>query len=153
MTFEQGFAVAEQAAGVAGKVAVTLTSAAKQMQKAAAEGDLFKMKKSAERMAALVESMRQEVVNAKTAWPFELEDEETYLRDSYAEEVIATAKAANLFIQRRDEGLIAFPSILRILPAERAIKINRKKTQALRPSRVVKTLRDIQARKIGRAHV
>lgn len=147
MTFEQGFAEAERAAGAATKVAAALAGAAKQMEKAAAEGDLFKMRKSADRLAALVESMRQEAVNAKAAWPFAPDEEEIYLRESYATELVAAAEAANLAIQRRDEGLIAFPSVVRVLPSERAVKLNRKKLAALRPSRVVKTLRDIQARK------
>ncbi len=147
MTFEQGFAEAERSAGAATKVAAALTGAAKQMEKAAAEGDLFKMKKAADRVATLVDSMRQEALNARAAWPFTAEEEENYLRESYAAELIAAAELANLPIQRRDEGLIVFPSVVRVLASERAIKLNRKKVQALRPSRLIKTLRDIQARK------
>src|SRR5215212_10966752 len=117
------------------------------MEKAAAEGDIFKMRKASDRLATVVESTRQDVLNARSAWPFSVDEEDEYLRESYAGEVIDTAKAEGLPIQRRDEGLIVFPSILRILPGERAVKINRKKVQSIRPSRVVKTLRDIQARK------
>ncbi len=147
MTFEQGFAEAERAASAAAKVVGALAGAVKQLEKAAAEGDLFNMQKAGERLAAIIESTRQEVVNARAAWPFSPEEEAAYLRESYAEEVIETARAENLRIQRRDEGLILFPSILRILAAERAVKINRKKVTGIRPSRVVKTLRNIQARK------
>jgi hypothetical protein len=147
VTFEQGFAEAERAASAAGKVVGGLAGAMKQMEKAAAEGDILKMRKSAERLGTLIDSTRQDVMNARSAWPFSAEEEEQYLRDSYAGEVMDTAKAEHLQIQRRDEGLIVFPSILRILAGDRAVKINRKKSQALRPSRVVKTLRDIQSRK------
>ncbi|MBI2689784.1 MAG: hypothetical protein HYX27_26035 [Acidobacteria bacterium] len=147
MTFEQGFAEAERAADAAGKVTGVLTGAVKQLSKAASEGDLLKMRKASERLATIVESARQEVLNARSAWPFSPEEEEVYLRDSFADEVIRAANADNLPIQRQDEGLIVFPSILRVAPAERAVKINRRKVQAIRPSRVVKTLRDIQARK------
>lgn len=147
MTFEQGFAEAERAASAAGKVAGALAGAVKQLEKAAAEGDLFKMRKASDRLAAVVEATRQDVLNARSAWPFSADEEDKYLRESYAEEIVATAKAENLPIQRRDEGLILFPSILRILPGERAVKINRKKVPGIRPSRVVKALRDIQERK------
>jgi hypothetical protein len=147
VTFEQGFAEAERTASAAGKVVGVLAGAVKQLEKAAAEGDLFKMRKACERLSTVVESTRQDVLNARSAWPFSAEEEDVYLRESYAGEVMETAKAENLPIQRRDEGLIVFPSILRILPGERAVKINRKKVQAIRPSRVVKALRDIQARK------
>lgn len=147
MTFEQGFAEAQRAAGAAAKTAATLTATVKQLERAAAEGDLLKMQKLAARLSTLVESTDQEVRNASSAWPFSPEAEESYLRESLAAEIVQTAQADNLPIQRRDEGLIVFPSILRILPAERSAKINRKKVSSLRPSHLVKTLKAIQARK------
>ena len=147
MTFEQGFAEAERAASVAGKGVRVLVGAVKQMEKAALEGDLFKMRKTSERIAAILESTRQDVLNARQAWPFSAEEEENYLRDSYAAEIMAAAKAESLQIQKRDEGLIAFPSILRISPSERVVKLNRKKVQAVRPSHLVKMLKAIQSRK------
>jgi hypothetical protein len=147
VTFEQGFAEAERAASVAGKAAATLAATVKQLERAASEGDLQKMRKLSERLSVIIDSTRQELANAGAAWPFSPELEEAYLRESYADEIIETARAENLQIQRRDEGLVVFPSIFRILPSERAAKINRKKVQSLRPSFVVKTLKAIQARK------
>ena len=147
MTFEQGFADAEQAASAAGKGVGALAGAVKQLARAASEGDLSKMQKASERLATLLESSRQDVLNARSAWPFSPEEEEKYLRDSYAAEVIDAARAASLSIQQLDEGLLVFPSVVRILPSERAVKINRKKVQAVRPSHLMKTLRAIQLRK------
>ncbi len=147
LTFEQGFAEAERAADAAVKVAGALTGAVRQLKRAASEGDLQKMRKASDRLAVVLESTRQDVANARTAWPFSPEEEEKYMRDSYAGEVIGAATAENLQIQERDEGLVIFPVILRILPSERAVKINRKKAQAVRPSHLVKTLKAIQSRK------
>jgi hypothetical protein len=147
VTFEQGFADAEKAATAAGKGVALLAGAVKQLQRAGSEGDLQKMRRSCERLVTILESTRLEVDNARSAWPFTPEEEEAYLRDSYAGEVIQVAAEANLQIQQLDEGLVVFPSILRILPAERAVRINRKKAPALRPSHVVKTLQAIQSRK------
>lgn len=147
MTFEQGFAEAERSANTAAKAAAALAGMVKQLAKAAADGDISKIRRLSERLATLNESARQEVLNASSAWPFSPEQEEQYLRESYASELMEVAQAEKFQLQQRDEGLIAFPSILRILPGERAVKINRKKVPALRPSRVVSALRDIQARK------
>jgi len=147
VTFEQGFAEAERAAGAAGKVVAALAGAVKQLEKAAAEGDILKIRKTAERLGTIIESARQDVVNARSAWPFSADEEEAYLRDFYAGEVVEAARAEGLQIQRRDEGLVLFPSILRVLANDRAVKINRKKVPGIRPSRVVKALRDIQLRK------
>lgn len=147
VTFEGGFADTERAASTAGKAVAVLAGALKQLQRAAAEGDLHKMRKASERLLTIVESTRQEVLNARSAWPFSSEGEEKYFRDSYAAEVIEAAMAEGLHIQQLDEGLVVFPSIVRILPSERAVRINRKKVQAVRPSRLVKTLKSIQSRK------
>lgn len=67
MTFEQGFAEAERAASTAGKAVRGLAGAVKQLEKAAAEGDLLKIRKASERLATMIESTRQEVVNARSA--------------------------------------------------------------------------------------
>ncbi len=147
MTFEEALDDTERAASAAGKATAALAGAVRQLQRAAAEGDLQKMRKTSDRLAAILDATRQEVLNARSAWPLSAEGEESYLRESYLEEFLAAAKAGGLGIQRRDEGLVAFPSILRILPSERAVRINRKRVPAVRPSHVVKKLKAIQARK------
>ena len=147
MTFESGFADTERAAVAATKAVGILAAAARQFQKAATDGDILKMRKESERLSTVLESTRQEVGNARSAWPFSPEDEEKYLKESFAAEVIEAAKKEGLQIQQRDEGLIVFPSILRILPADRAAKINRKKVQGIRPSRLASVLKAIQSRK------
>ena len=147
MTFEVGFADTERAAAAATKIVSTLAGALKQLHRAVLEGDISKMRKASDRLALVIESTRQEVSNTRAAWPFTPEAEETYLRDSYAREIIEMAKAEGLQIQQRDDGLVAFPSILRVLPAERAFRIDRKKTQAVRPSRLIRALKAIQTRK------
>jgi hypothetical protein len=147
LTFEQGFSDTERAAAAAGKVVGTLAAAMKQLSKAAAEGDILKARKASERLAAILESTRQEVANARSAWPFTPEEEEAYLRETYASDLVKAANAESIPIQQREEGLIAFPSIVRILASERAVKINRKKIQSVRPSHVIKLLKAVQARK------
>jgi hypothetical protein len=147
VTFESGFADAERAAVAAGKVIGTLAGAMKQMHRATAEGDIYKMRKSSERLVTILESTRQEVENARTAWPFSPEAEEQYLKESYAAEVIERAGSESLQIQQRDEGLVVFPSILRILPSDRAVRINKKRVGAIRPSAIVKRLKAGQSKK------
>ena len=67
MTFETGFADTERAATVTTKVVATLSAAARQLQKAALEGDITKIRRACERLQAALESTRQEVANAKSA--------------------------------------------------------------------------------------
>ena len=147
MTFESGFADTERAATAATKAVGTLAAVARQFHKAAVEGDILKMRKASERLSTVLESTRQEVGNARSAWPFSLEDEEKYLKESFVAEVIEAAKKEGLQVQQRDEGLVVFPSILRVLPGDRAARINRKKVQGIRPSRLAGVLKAIQSRK------
>lgn len=147
MTFEEGFADAERAAGAATRVVGALTGALRQFHRAAQKGELSGIRKTSERLVTLLESTRHEIDNTRSAWPFSPEGEEEYFRDSYASEIMNAARTEGLQIQQRDEGLVAFPSIVRILPLERAVRINRKKVQAVRPSFLVKSLKITQAKK------
>jgi hypothetical protein len=88
VTFEAGFADAERAAAATARVVATLAAAVRQLQKGALEGDLSKIRRASERLSIALESARQEVGNAKSAWPFSPEEEEKYLKESFAAEVI-----------------------------------------------------------------
>lgn len=139
-TFEKAFAEAEQSAAAAAKAASAIVAAAKQMQKAAQEGDITRLRRAAERLASATDSARQDVANAKTAWPFSEAEEKEYLTDSYEGELLEEAAKAGLTIHSRDSRLLAFPSILQLLPGELAIRIDRKRVPTIRPSHLVRTL-------------
>jgi hypothetical protein len=145
--FESGFADTERAASVATKSVTTLVSALKQLQKAAADGELGAMRKAAERLAVVVKSVCQEVENAVTAWPFSMDSEERYMRESYVDELLERARAEGIQVQRLDDGYLVYPSVVRIIPSERTVTIDRAKVQAVRPSRLLKKLKAIQSAK------
>jgi len=147
LTFEQAFSDTERAATASAKGVSLLAKATKQLQKAALAGDIPQIRKSSERLLASLEATRQEIANARSAWCFNPEEEETYLRETYTSELLEAARNENVQIEQRDEGLVAFPSIIRVLASDRALRINKKKVQAIRPSYVLKMLKAIQARK------
>lgn len=147
MTFEDGFAESERAASVATKSVGALLSAIKQLQKSASEGEIAALRKLSERIAAALQSASVEVENAITAWPFDPDAEERYLRESYIGELLNAADADGIRVQHLDDGYLAFPIVFRIVPSERAISINRAKVKKIRPSRLVKTIKDQQSAK------
>jgi hypothetical protein len=147
VTFEGGFADSERAASAATKSVHTLAGVLKQLEKAAAKGEIAAMRKAAERASIVLQSVTQDVENATTAWPFSPDAEESYLRDSYSNEIMEKAKAEGIPIQRLDDGYLAYPSILRIIPSERAVTVDRKLVRTIRPSLVLKTLKTIQTAK------
>ncbi|MHB1126398.1 MAG: hypothetical protein ACYC2T_05495 [Bacillota bacterium] len=146
-TFERGFADVERAATAAAKASGALVTVAKQMQKASLDGDIAKIRKASERLTVALDAARQEVANARSAWPFTPEEEEVYLRDEYERELLDVAGTEGLQIRRHDERLVVFPSVIRILPAERAVKIDRNRVPTVRPSKLVAILKVNQTKK------
>jgi hypothetical protein len=146
-TFEKGFDQAERAGATAERAAQAVVAASRQMKRAAADGNIAALRKSADRLAQTVEAAKQEVANARSAWPFTPEEEEAYLRETYANELRTVARNAGLEMRELDGRLIASPSVLRVAAADRAVQIDRRKVPALRPSRVVAALKANQASK------
>jgi len=146
-TFEQGFAEVERSAAAAEKAASQVVKAARALQKAAHEGNIARVRQAAENLAAATDAARQDVANARTAWPFSEEEERAYLADGYEQELREEAERAGLTMYARDARLLAYPSILQILPAELAIKIDRARVAALRPAHLVRVLQASQKKK------
>jgi len=146
-TFEQGFADVQRAAFAAAKASVVLVTLTKQIQKAAQDGDIAKIRKVSERLAGALEVARQEGVNTRSAWPFTAEAEEAYLRDDYERELLDVAGTEGLQIRRQDERIVVYPSVLRILPSERAVSIDRIRVPTVRPSKLVALLKANQTKK------
>ena len=146
-TFEHGFQQSERAADSAAKAAAAVLTASRQLKRAAREGDIGGLRRSADRLALTLDALRQEVANARSAWPFSVDAEETYLNEAYEVELVALAHAAGLNIAERDGRLLAFPSVVRIVPAERMIRIDRRRIAGLRPSHVIAMLKANQLKR------
>jgi hypothetical protein len=146
-TFEQGFSDVQKAAETAVQAATSVAKAARVLVKTAREGDIAKLRRAVERLVRVQETAAQEVANARGAWPFSEDKEEAYLREHFADELLAQAKKDGLKLFRRDEGLVAFPSLLRVLPTDRAARVDRKRVTTLRPSHLVAVLKSAQTKK------
>jgi hypothetical protein len=145
-TFEQGFADAENAADSVLNALSDVSKLARQLRKAAQDGNIAAVRRSSERLQDGINLIRQEVANAADAWPFTPQGEQEYLLEQYAEELKEEARKKNLQIFDRDGRLIAHPSIVRVLTGERAIQINRRQTSTIRPTKIVGMLEDLQKR-------
>ncbi len=148
---EQAFQEVEGAANSASKASNDLSKLANQMKKAAMDGNINGIRRASERMNDLLSSVRQEVGNAIAGWSYPEEEEERYLKDHYADELTKAANVSGLTIHERDGQLISHPSIIRVLPGERSVRIDRKKVSAIRPSRLVEMLVENQKKSPGLA--
>lgn len=145
-TFEEGFAEAERTADAVLKALGDVSTLARQMRRAAQDGNIAAVRRTSERLQEGLNVVRQEVSNAAGAWPFTPDDERQYLQELYAGELIDEARKQGLQMFEQDSTLIAHPSVVRVLPGDRAVRINRRRTSTIRPSKVVGALEDLQKR-------
>ena len=145
--WEQAFEAAERAAEATLKAAQALVSETKKMQKAAKVGHIAGIKRSQSALDSALASLGQAVAEAANAWPFAEDDEERHLESDYAGELRQTARERGLAIHERDGQLISHPSIVRILPGARAVRVDRKKVSTIRPSHLAGLLLENQKKR------
>ena len=134
-SFERAFCDTESAADSTIHVGSgSVTKLAKLLQKAAKIGNITAIKRNQRNLEAALEVLTQTATNAVQSWPFEAGEEEQYLRDGYAAELRSAASVRGLEIHERDGRMVSHPSIVRILPGERAVRIDKKKVSTIRPS-------------------
>lgn len=138
--FEQGFADTENAAASTIKSTSDVARAARALERAAKTGSINAIRKSQTDLNEALRALTQEVHNAAQSWPFQPDEEESYLQEQYAVELRQIAADQRLEVHEHDGRLIAHPSIVRILPANRAVRIDRKQASTIRPSYLVSEL-------------
>ena len=144
VSFEQAFSDMEKAAASTAKSAADLTKLARALEKAAKDGNIAAAKRVQHSMNEAIGALRQEVANSVESWPFGDEEEQQYLSESFGQELRAVAAEKGLDIYERDGRMIAHPSVVRVLPGLRAVRIDRKQVSSIRPSRLTEILLDNQ---------
>ena len=147
--FEQAFGDTERAADSTLKSAADLMKQVRALKKAAHTGNIGEVKRSQDRLGEALDMLQQEVSNASSSWTLGEDVEERYLSDEYADELRRAADEIGLDIHERDGQLISYPSIVRILPGERAVRIDRKKVSTIRPSHLADLLLKNQKKTSG----
>jgi len=144
LSFEEAFEQAENAARTAELAARRLVAAARALAKAASDGDIGRIRRASERLSQEADTARQDAANACAAWPLNPEAEEQYLTEEYTEELFRSADTSGLKMQRHDGAIISYPVVIRVLPSQRLVTLDRKRVAKLRPSRLVARLKAIQ---------
>jgi hypothetical protein len=74
-------------------------------------------------------------------------DEQTYLSSGdYVKELLAEAEARGLSIVEDDDRLLCYPSLLRVVPGDAAVEVDKVRDRRLRPSVLVAALARAQER-------
>ena len=65
---------------------------------------------------------------------------------AFANELLQLGRSRGLALQEQDDRLVSYPSLIRVLPNDAAIEIDRKRQRGIRPSVVIEALRATQGR-------
>lgn len=135
---EAALAATEAAAQAALKAAAGATRELKKVKAAAATGSVRDLRRALE----AAESSARQVVDAagdlRAGYDF---DESDHLASgSFAKELLAAASDAGVAMFEEDDRLLCYPSLVRVLPTELAVEVDRKRDRRLRPSVLVASL-------------
>ena len=141
---EAALAAVQTGAESALKVAAGLTGQLRKARGAAASGQVRDLRRALDAAAAQAASLAAAAGDLKARYDF---DESAFLSSGgYAKELLAAAAERGVAMFEEDEQLLCYPSILRLLPSEMAVEIDRRRERRLRPSVLVGLLAARQAK-------
>jgi len=142
--FESAVQKTEADADASLKSAAAASRALKRLRSVVRDGNVREVRSALAAAEQAVAALQQQVVRTVDSWDF---DEASYLSSgAYTDELLETARRMQLPIFEQDDRLYCYPALLRVLPAERSILIDRTRERRLRPSSVVEHLRSLRER-------
>lgn len=137
---ERGCVAVEHAARNLQEASKALQRSTAALAKAAAIGDLAKMRSEAARVSELGEAVRLAASHAASAWELSDGAEASYLEHGYERELELAAAERNIVLRPHGKGYAAFPCMVTVEPRSRTVRIDRRHIRALRPSALVEEI-------------
>jgi hypothetical protein len=142
--FEAALSVAEGGAEGALKAASSLTRELRKAKAAAASGEVRELRRALGAAAGLATELSTTVQEVRGSFDF---DETAYLGSGeYAKELLALGSERGLTMFEEDDRLLCYPSIVRIVPGDSVVEIDRRRERRIRPSVLIGLLSAAQQR-------
>ena len=138
--FERDFDEVARSCEVVEDAAKVFTRHIRDLKRGSREGNIVLVKRAQAGLAEALAALDEPVDRAVNSWRNDDEREAQYLDDGYAEELRRVAAEKGLNIFERDGQLISYPSIVRILSSERAVRVDKRLVRAIRPSHLTDLL-------------
>ncbi|GAC1441198.1 MAG: hypothetical protein NVSMB55_08300 [Mycobacteriales bacterium] len=136
---EEAVAAAQRAAALAGREL-------KKARASAATGQIRDLRRALAASQAAAADLATSAQVAAASYNF---DEAEHLASGgYAKELLTAAADRGLAMVEEDERLLCYPSLIRLLPGDAALEIDRRRERRLRPSVVVDALAVAQTRPV-----
>jgi hypothetical protein len=141
---ESALAATEERVDAAIKSAAAVTRELKKAKTGAERGQLRDLRRALSSAAGLAGDAARAAEDAGASFSF---DEREHLESgSYAKELLAEAATQDVAMFEADERLLCYPSLVKVLPGDAAVEIDRRRERRLRPSVLVRLLATTQAR-------
>lgn len=141
---EATFAATEQAVDQALKAAAAATRELRKARAGAKSGQIRDLRKALLAAQAAATELAAQATAARAG--FDPNEQEHLASGAYTKELLAAAAAAGLAMYEEDERLLCYPSLVRVLPADAAVEVDRRRERRLRPSVLVNLLVSAQQR-------
>ena len=139
-TFEEMFGSIEADADEAKKAVASVARNVAKLRKVAQDGNINGIKKARKQLNQSFGVLNQTVVAVLSDRSFTDEGISSYLDEKYTDELCQEARKLGFEIFERDGVLISYPSTIRLLPAQSALRIDKKKVLNIRPSKLANIL-------------
>src|SRR4051794_6150559 len=143
-TMEATLARTERDAEATLRTATVLVRELKRALGAARSGQVRDLRKSLAAAGEAAEALAGDTRALADRFDF---DEQAYLSSGdYVKELLAEAEARGLSIVEDDDRLLCYPSLIRVLPGDAAVEVDKVRDRRLRPSVLVAALARAQER-------
>jgi len=128
----------ERAVEASSKAVAALARELKRAHAAAASGQVRELRRALDAGQAMAGDVLERV--GATATAYDVDEVDLLASGAYAKELLAAAEAADVAMFAEDDRLLCYPSIVRVLPGDLALEIDRKRARGIRPSVVIAQL-------------
>jgi len=142
LRLEAALAAAQTNAEAMTKAAATVVRELKKARTSAVTGQVRDLRRALTQAESLAAELAEQVAEATSA--YDIDEGEWLASGGYTKELLAAAADAGLSIFEEDGRLLCYPSLVRVLPADLAVEIDRRRERRLRPSVLVELLNTAQ---------
>lgn len=126
------------------KAAAGVTRELRKARAGAASGQLRELRRALAAASRLAGSLAAAAEQAQDS--FDLDEVDYLGSGAYAKELLDTAAERGVKMFEEDDRLLCYPFLIRLLPADAAIEVDRRREKSLRPSALVDRLAAAQSR-------
>ena len=144
MSLEAALAATQSDAEAVLRVAAALTKELKKAKASAVTGQVRDLRKALDAAASLSADLAEATGRAREG--FDIDETEHLSSGGYAKELLSMAAEQGVSMFEEDERLLCYPSLIKLLPGDAALEIDRRREKRLRPSVVIQALAAAQQR-------